>query len=1060
MRITRKLLIPVLATVFLFCVFSSGFSQGTNLGTIRGTVTDPNGAIIANAAVKVTDQASGISRDLTTDGEGNYEANALKPGTYKVTVAATGFKTSEIVAVVSGSDVVRADVRTEVGATSENVLVTGAEAGLIEKEQPVIASTLNNKELIEVPRDSRDIYEFLYLNPDITQGPNGDGSFKFIGGQSYGASFSLDSQRTNGGIFGEPTASQPSLETIGELTVLSKNFTAEYSGIANIRIETKRGGAKYHGSLFYNNKNDALAAVTVQDKNAEAAFLPTPDVPTFPKSRFNLNETGGNLNGPMPLFGDKTFFLLAYERRWDLNSVQLRSSQVPTSLVLNGDFTAISANSRPTVPGAVLPLLTPAELANNTIVTGGTRRFLSIPTRLLNPIAINIMNGYYPHTNPATPFNSTNGRLRSFVQNVPGLLTRDLATFRLDHDFSERNKFFAVYNFQDNPGSRRTLAVSPLPAFGLLSQHQTNHTLSLSFTHLFSNTIVNELRGGFNIQNLFRRGNQSNGDFLANVGFNEGEITTIGSVLGPDLLDTAGPTRFTMAPFTGIGNGGRSINRNLNQKLATFGDTLTWIHGNHSFRAGGDFVKNQAVDGFAATRGNPRGFLNYGTSFSSYANFLLGLPPTSATYVGATRRGDLDVHNWESGFFIQDDYKIRPSITLSLGLRYEVITPFIEKNDLMVNFDPSTSINSGFQGHFVIPSEKTKSLLDPRFLTYGVITADQAGVGRGLIKTDRNNFAPRLGIAWRLNEKNVIRGGYGIYYPTSAAQGMRDALATNAFNQGVTKRGTQGLPGGINPRGITPFSGGTISVGDPNDFTALAANAIPFDLQSPRMDQFNATFERELRANIGLRVSYIGSRQHNLIAGRDLNELPPNNIPFGVHNEDGDLCDPIDEGDCIVSPADAARRPFPKLGDFLATYGNTGRGRSNALQIEVNRRFARGLTFNASYTLLDQKSSGTDVGNSSLGGTLYNQFAPDVDFSRDSFVSRHRFVSYGSYELPFGHERAYGKSISKWADAVVGGWDLTWNMFAKSGTGFTPFWACNNCANFGFFGPGNVGSGS
>ncbi|HET7286489.1 MAG TPA: TonB-dependent receptor, partial [Pyrinomonadaceae bacterium] len=400
---------------------------------------------------------------------------------------------------------------------------------------------------------------------------------------------------------------------------------------------------------------------------------------------------------------------------------------------------------------------------------------------------------------------------------------------------------------------------------------------------------------------------------------------------GSDLLDTAGPTRFTFAPFTGIGNGGRSINRSLDQHLTTFGDTVTWTTGDHSIKAGADFVRNQAVDGFSATRGNPRGFINYGTSFTNYANFLLGLPPASVTYVGATRRGELNVSNWENGFFVQDDWRIRPSITLNLGLRYELITPFVEKDDLMVNFDPTTSVNPGFQGRFIIPSDKTLALLDPRFVSYGVVTADEAGVGRGLVKTDRNNFAPRLGIAWRLGDKNVIRGGYGIYYPTSAAQGMRDALATNAFNQSVTKRGTQGLPGGINPRGITPFSGGTISVGDPTDFTALAANAIPFDLQTPRIEQFNVTFERELRGNLGLRVSYVGSRQHNLISGRDLNELPANNIPFGIHNENGDLCDPIDEVDCVILPADAARRPFPRLGDFLATYGNTGRGRSHAL---------------------------------------------------------------------------------------------------------------------------------
>src|ERR1044071_335906 len=225
MKIVRTITRSVLVAGFLLCLISTVYSQGTNLGTLRGTVTDPNGAVIPNATVKITDHTTGLSRDLTTDGEGNYEAAALKPGVYKISVSASGFKTTEVDAVIKGSDVVRADVRAEVGPQSENVLVTGAEAGVIEKEQPVIAGSLNNRQLIEIPRDSRDIYEFLYLNPDITQGPNGDGSFKFIGGQSYGASFSLDSQRTNGGIFGEPTASQPSLETIGDLTVLSKNFT-------------------------------------------------------------------------------------------------------------------------------------------------------------------------------------------------------------------------------------------------------------------------------------------------------------------------------------------------------------------------------------------------------------------------------------------------------------------------------------------------------------------------------------------------------------------------------------------------------------------------------------------------------------------------------------------------------------------------------------------------------------------------------------------------------------------------------------------------------------------
>jgi hypothetical protein len=1072
MKIVRTVMTSVLVTGALLCFMSTALSQGTNLGTIRGTVTDANGAVIPNAQVKITDKATGLARDLTTNGEGNYEAAALKPGTYEVMVIATGFKKTIVDTVLSGSETVRADVKAEVGTQNETVTVSGGEAGLIQRDQPVIASSLNNQQLQEVPRDSREILEFLYLNPDITQGPTGDGSFKFLGAQSYGATFSLDGQRTNGGIFGEPTSSQPSLETVGELIVLSKNFTAEYSGVANIRIETKRGGADYHGSLFYNNKNSALAARTIQDKLDEAGFLPTSAVPNYVKPYFNLNEVGGSFGGPFPFSGKKTFFLMSYERRWDFAPVRVRSSNLPSSLVLAGNFTQIVNTSKPAVPAAVLPLLTAQEQNDNTILTGATRRFVTIPTRLLNPIALNLLNAYYPHANPSAPlFNvnssgqNTTGRLADFAQSFGGLLTRDLATLRVDHDFSDKDKFYAVYNFQVRSGNRGLVA-PPLPAFGLLSQHQKNHTVSLSYTRLFSDTVVNEARGGINYQYLYRRANMTTGEFLSSIGFNDQEITAYGSVVGAKLIDTPGQVAFTFGPFQGIPNGGRNTDRPMDQKLATFGDTVTWSKGKHSIKAGGDFVRNQAVDGFALNRNNPRGTLSWGTTLNGFAQFLLGMPSTvnnSALFVRDVRPA-LNVSNSESGVFVQDDFKVHPRLTLNLGLRYEIITPFVDKDDLMVNFDPNGTGNGGRKGRFVVPTEAVKARIHPFFITYGTVTADEAGVGRGLVRTDKNNFAPRLGAAFRLTEKSVIRGGYGIVYPTSAAQGMRDAIATNTFNQSVRTRQTVGLPGGINPaggnfgRGLTPFNNAVLA-----SVQGIAANAIPFDLQAPRIEQYNATFEHELMNDLGIRVSYIGSRAHGLIAGFDLNELPPSNTPFGITDGDGNPCfeplEPItfDLGNCVESAEDEARRPFPNgLGSFLASYGNVGRGHSHAFQVEANRRFARGLMFNFSYTLLDQKSSGLDIGNSSLGGALYNQFNTDQDLSRDSFVSRHRFVSYGAYDIPFGKGRQFGKSINKWADAVAGGFQVSWNMFAKSGTGFTPFWNCNNCDPVF---PGNIASG-
>jgi hypothetical protein len=366
-----------------------------------------------------------------------------------------------------------------------------------------------------------------------------------------------------------------------------------------------------------------------QDKVAKANFLPTAALPQYPKPYFNLNETGASFGGPVPWSGKKTFFLLSYERRWDLAPVQLRASNVPTSRILGGDFTAIAAGSRPLVPAAVKPLLTAAEVTNNTTGTGSTQRFISIPTRLLNPISLNILNNYYPHSSPAAPFSATTGRLTDFVQTFSGLLTRDLSTLRVDHDFSGKDKFYAVYNFQVRSGNRGLVA-SPLPAFGTRSQHQQNHTLSLSYTRLISDHLVNELRGGINYQFLYRRANQTTGQFLSSVGFNADEIAAYGAVVGPSLIDSPGQVAFTIGPFAGIPNGGRNTDRPMDQKLSTFGDTVSWSVGKHSIKAGGDFVRNQAVDGFALNRNNPRGTISYGTSFNGYAQFLLGMPPTTS----------------------------------------------------------------------------------------------------------------------------------------------------------------------------------------------------------------------------------------------------------------------------------------------------------------------------------------------------------------------------------------------------------------------------------------------
>jgi hypothetical protein len=444
------------------------------------------------------------------------------------------------------------------------------------------------------------------------------------------------------------------------------------------------------------------------------------------------------------------------------------------------------------------------------------------------------------------------------------------------------------------------------------------------------------------------------------------------------------------------------------------------------------------------------------TPTTPFARFLLGLSPNSVNYVDRLR-GQLEASNWEQGFFVQDEFRVHPRVTLSLGLRYELITPFVDAEDLLVNFDP-TFVDSA-TGRKVIPTRDVISQIDPRIVAFGVVAADEIGLHRGLVNPDKNNLAPRLGVAWRVTDNTVLRGGYGIFYPTSAAQNIRDAFGSSPFNQGLTKNNNAaaplgGWPGGLTPAGQTPFSGGQLA-GFGN---APAANAIPFDLQSPRIEQYNVTLEHELGWKMGLRASYLGTRMHGLIGGIDLNLIPASDVPFGTTTGNGvTACVPGSSGDtaCNLSAADLARLPFPTLGDFLASYGNFGSGKSNALQFEVNRRFSSGLSFNVSYTLLDQKGSGFDVGASSLGGTSYNQFRPENDFGRDAFVSRHRLVTYGLFALPFGRGKAFGSDMPRALDMTLGGWQLTWNGFIKSGVGATPYWGCDNCSPVF---PGNIAS--
>ncbi len=297
----------------------------------------------------------------------------------------------------------------------------------------------------------------------------------------------------------------------------------------------------------------------------------------------------------------------------------------------------------------------------------------------------------------------------------------------------------------------------------------------------------------------------------------------------------------------------------------------------------------------------------------------------------------MDVTNWEQGYFFQDDWKVKPNLTVNLGFRYEVVSPWVDKHDILLNLDPTFNNNTG---RFIVASDKTLPYLDPRIpATLPTVTAAQSGlgIGRGLLRTDKNNFAPRVGIAWGIGTKSVVRGGYGLYFPTSAAQGIRDPISTNGFNQALTKaNGTVNPP--LQPW-PTPMTGGDVVL----DSSAFSVNAVPVGLRTPLVQQYNATFERQFGFKTAVRFSYLGIHSSGLIGGIDLNEIRPSDIPWGTHDmvTESTPCTP-DDGDCLPTSADYAVCPTRRLGDYLLTYGNYGHSQSNTFQTQVETALQQG----------------------------------------------------------------------------------------------------------------------
>jgi outer membrane receptor protein involved in Fe transport len=940
------------------------------LGSIRGTVTDPQGAPVAKAAVLIVDEQTGVPRPAETDAEGRFEAANLRPGNYRIEVVTEQFKKSERPGVVlSASGVALVDVRLELGARTEVVTVTGEATNIVLDSQAVSVG-LDEQQLRDLPRSSRDMSAFLLLNPNVLGGFD---DIQFLGGRSYGVSYVQDGQASTNAIFGTVGNSAPGLDSISEVQVLSNSYSAEYGGLAGVVVTTKRGGNQFRGTGFFDYNSEGLNALTY---NQKASGVERGD----PNGDTHEHRWGGSFGGPLK--NGKTFFHASYEGSNNKAIFGGGRANVPTAAMRNGDFSGTTIVIRDPLTGQPFP--------------GNV-----IPADRISPQAQAILNFFYPLPNQGTLASG----MGVFQQFVPETRNRQRADLRIDHEATKNDSIFLRAGFQHrDPNSIQFEAGNALTNVGIRDTKLNTYSVVAGWTRIISSTVVNEFRAGYNYD---RSGQQST--------YN---VHDVDALLGLENPPSVGPDRvgFPSFQFTGgsstsrptnIGDGNTNADRTISQDAFSVSDNLSFVLGSHSMKAGGLYNRNMAIDG----RGkgvNNRGLyrFNGAQTGSALGDFLLGLTRDARDSV--TNRGNLDGHSTDFAAFVEDDWRVSRDLTVFLGLRYEIVGLWHENGDLIGSFQPVDG------GYHLVPNAQIAALLPPGVIALNrTRTADEVGLGPELMKSDKNNFSPRVGFAWRLggSDKTVLRGGFGLFHPTVAVQGLRDLLASNMFRFGSTRSGAplaHGFSGGV------PFT-------DPADF---GNQGIDPNIQAPDIYQYNLTLERELPGDFGVRVSYLGSTMRKLLVDKDFNTLPASTTPFDPSN-----------------PADYARLPFPLYGYYMDNVANRGSGQFHAGQIELRRRYKGGLALNVAYTLAHSDSNAPDAGNSSLGTVQFDPYDIEKDRGPDPNVVQHRVVANATWELPLGHGKAHGANMPGWANALFGGWTVSTLFQARTGNNLTPFFS-------------------
>ncbi len=973
-----RLLPRCIVSFVLISLFALVASAQQETATITGEVKDAAGALVPKAQITITNVETNVAVKSETNEQGVYTVTSLRPGPYSIAVEKTGFKkTVRSGVTLQVNQVARIDVSLQIGALETVVEITEA-AALLETETSSRGSVIDQKKIVDLPLNGRDYNQLALLSPGVLPGTprlasvNFKGVLNVNGNRTFNNVFLLDGVDNisySNSFRGENVQLvQPSIEALQEFKIQTNAYSAEFgrSSGAVVNATIKSGTNSIRGAVYEFLRNDVLDA-----NNFFSNALGTP------KPRRQRNQFGAAVGGP--LVKNRTFWFADYEGLREREGVP-RVRRVPTAAEKAGLFSAAVVD--PFAAGR-------PEFSKN-----AAGQWV-IPQNRWDPVGAAIVK-LIPDPNVAGT---------TIYASTPVTSTRqDQFDVRADHQFANNVTFFGRYSFVD------TNTFRPAPLLGLAegsfndafgANLNRSQALAFGLTWTFSPALVGDFRFGFARGNYFTNPPNFGVDGAAAIGLKNvpNDPAIVGGVpkVFIDGFDPVG--RHTSTPQF-------QTPRSWNPRA-----TISWNRGSHLFKFGGEFLHVQTkINDLNATIGR----MNFENRFTNRAvgDLLLGL----ASQLVLTSFTVMDQGQDMQFYFIQDDYKITPKLTLNLGLRYEYATPPREKENRFANFDPVTGKE--------------------------VFAKDGGIFERSLIHPDRNNFAPRFGFAWSPTTAWVVRGAYGVFFTHTVRQGREGLLG---FNPPFLVDNLQQVPSTVMGAAAVASAavfrlqnGYPAGLLDPTTLApTIGRRAQDANQRTPYIQQYNFGIQYELMKDLLLDVAYVGNKGTKLNGFRNLNQRAV------ITNANGSQS--------------AGARPYPAFGDIQWMENRVGAS-YNSLQARLEKRFSNGLTGLVSYTWGKALTGSPDHISTSGGGAGFdtgtfrepqNGLNTRADRGLAEFDVKQRFVASYVWELPFGKGRRFGNDWNTPVDLLLGGWQVTGIHALQSGLGLTATLGGTSVLNIG-----------